>query len=539
MYIKKVLVKNYKSLKNVVIDLNPDVNIFVGSNDAGKSTVLEVLGILTTGKLNGHAFEKQLIPTLFNNDTRTVYIDDLKAKKKTAPPEIIIEAYLEGGDGAYRGTNNELSEDCEGIRVKVGMSEAYADVYRKMLKDDTVKDIPVEMYHVDYYDFSGNGIVFRYTPFMSVFIDTTKKDYGNIVERFVSDSISDNLTEQERTDIATAYRYSRQQFHDHQLIQQLNQAIKHQVVVPDREITLDLKEDAVDDWKKQMSIVVGETPFENIGFGTQNAIKIELAMKNAPQQANIVLMEEPENNLSYTNMILLVSHILESTGKQIFIATHSSYIANKLSLKNVILINHGQVASYAKLNDETQKYFVKLPGYDTLRFVLAEKVILVEGPTDELIIQRAYLDQYHHLPIEDGIDIIVVDSLAFKRYCDIAVLMSKPVVIVTDNDGNIKKNITDKYNGYIGLPLFTFIYEKDEKLNTIEPSVLAVNSENGEPTTDFREAISAKGSMKNKSYDEILSFMTNHKAEWAFRVYETENNIKYPEYIQNVIKHYH
>jgi predicted ATP-dependent endonuclease of OLD family len=32
----------------------------------------------------------------------------------------------------------------------------------------------------------------------------------------------------------------------------------------------------------------------------------------------------------------------------------------------------------------------KLPGYDTLRLILCNKAILVEGPSDELIVQKAY-----------------------------------------------------------------------------------------------------------------------------------------------------
>ena len=109
----------------------------------------------------------------------------------------------------------------------------------------------------------------------------------------------------------------------------------------------------------------------------------------------------------------------------------------------------GKIEPLAQLPQETKDYFKKLPGYDTLRVVLAEKVILVEGPTDELIIQRAYVDEYGVLPITKGIDVIVVDSLAFKRYCDIAVLLNKSVIIVTDNDGNIKTNIEDKYADYM------------------------------------------------------------------------------------------
>lgn len=539
MYIRKILVKNYKSLKDVVIDLNPEVNIFVGNNDAGKSTILEVLSILTTGKLNGFAFDRQLKSTLFNNETRAEYLAEIKKENTPELPTIILEAYFDDEDPEYSGTNNDLGEDCSGIRVEVDMSAMNAATYQKMLEEKQVEDIPVELYSVTFSYFNGNGVAFRYAPFNSLFIDTTRKDYGNIVDRFVADSISNNLTEQEITDIATAYRYSRQQFHDHDLIQQLNKSVKGQVVIPGREISIDLKEESANDWKKQMSIIVDSIPFDSIGFGTQNSIKIELAMKNASQQANIVLMEEPENNLSYTNMTLLVKHILDSKGKQVFISTHSSYIANKLSLDNVILVNQGKVASYSELNDDTKKYFVKLPGYDTLRFILADKVILVEGPTDDLIIQKAYKDTYGNLPIEDGIDIIVVDSLAFKRYCDIALLMKKTVVIVTDNDGDIQTKIKEKYSDYLSCAELTFIYEKDETLNTIEPSVLAVNSSDGIISDNFKEVISSRGSMCKKSYQEVLSFMTNNKAEWAFRVFESDKEINYPEYIQDVVKQYH
>ena len=65
MTINKLVIKNYKLIRDIVIPLNPDINIFVGENDAGKSTILEVLSILTTGKLNGYAFERQLKANLF------------------------------------------------------------------------------------------------------------------------------------------------------------------------------------------------------------------------------------------------------------------------------------------------------------------------------------------------------------------------------------------------------------------------------------------------------------------------------------------
>ena len=362
--------------------------------------------------------------------------------------------------------------------------------------------------------------------------------YRSNIVSFVSSNITDNLTEDELTNIAIAYKASRRAFHDYEVIQKLNEVIKVNAVIDGRNVSIDLREDDVDAWKKQMSLVVDDIPFEHIGFGTQNIIKIDLALRNAEKQANVVMMEEPENNLSFSNMTHLVKHILEADGKQVFISTHSSYIANKLDLGNVILVRNGTVKQYSSLPYDTKKYFTKLPGYDTLRFVLSSRVILVEGPTDDLIIQRAYKDEYGHLPADDGIDIIAVESLAFKRFADIANLINKDVVIVTDNDGNIEKSIIKKYDGYRERKNLHFYYEIDEKLNTIEPSVLEVNCEDGQPTGVFKTIISKDGSLESRDYDGILNYMKKNKTEWALRVFEADDCIKYPQYIQNVIKYF-
>lgn len=537
MVIKKIIVKNYKLLKDVNIILNPEINIFVGDNDAGKSTILEVLSILTTGKLNGFAFERQIKANLFNREIRTQFITDLAASNCVIPPSITMEAYFED-DSMYKGTNNELSEDSAGIRVKIDITETNTETYKRMLANGEVKDIPVELYGVTYNYFDGSPVSFRFSPFKSVLIDTTRKEYASLINNFVSDSISDNLTREELTALAVAYKASRRQFHEHDTIKKLNETVKKNSIIKGRSVALELREDDTDAWKKQLSVIMDDIPFENIGFGTQNAIKIELALRNAESQANIVLMEEPENNLSFSNMTTLIKHVIESTGKQVFLSTHSSYIANKLNISNVILVKEGIVKSYVTLPEETKKYFVKLPGYDTLRFVLASKVILVEGPTDDLIIQRAYKDKYGCLPSENGIDIIAVGSLAFKRFADIANLIQKDVVIVTDNDGDVTENIENKYKEYINKSNLHFYYEKDISLNTIEPSVLAVNCNHNQPTETFKRIISVNNSLISRDYNGVLGFMKNNKSEWAFRVFDALESINYPEYIKNAIEYF-
>ena len=97
-----------------------------------------------------------------------------------------------------------------------------------------------------------------------------------------------------------------------------------------------------------------------------------------------------------------------------------------------------------------------------------------------------------------------------------------------------------KYENYIDRDELTFYYEENSDLYTIEPSVLAVNCDHGEPCEGFKKTISSenRNSLKGRDYQGVLDFMIKNKTEWAFRVFEAEENICYPVYIQKVIAHY-
>ena len=43
MHIQQVTVKNFRCFENLTLNLNPDINIFVGNNGSGKSSVLDAI----------------------------------------------------------------------------------------------------------------------------------------------------------------------------------------------------------------------------------------------------------------------------------------------------------------------------------------------------------------------------------------------------------------------------------------------------------------------------------------------------------------
>ena len=277
-----------------------------------------------------------------------------------------------------------------------------------------------------------------------------------------------------------------------------------------------------------MSISLDGIPLENSGFGTQNMFKSEMFLLQNTD-VDILIIEEPENNLSYANMSVLISKLSESEGKQLFISTHSSFVANKLGLQYLQLVANKNVISFKLLSKDTYDYFLKLPGYNTLRILLANQVILVEGPADELIVQRAYVDHFDKLPIEDGIDVVAVDGLAFQRYCELASLIQKKITVVTDNDGHVEI-VRERYKKYEDL--VKLCVESNDTLNTLEPSVLEVNLDNFE---SFRAIIYLGKDILRRDAKSIKEFMTANKTEWSMRVFSSTEKINYPQYILEAI----
>lgn len=123
MRIKKVKIKNYKLFQDFTMSFNDDLNIIVGDNEAGKSTLLEAIGLALTAQIAGRSIQYELSPFLFNMGVVKKYIDGLQNNPATPLPEILIEVFLkedfEGELAQYKGTNNSERLDCAGVYFQI------------------------------------------------------------------------------------------------------------------------------------------------------------------------------------------------------------------------------------------------------------------------------------------------------------------------------------------------------------------------------------------------------------------------------------
>src|SRR5882757_5056823 len=121
MYINRVRIENFKCFKEPFnLPLNAGLNILVGDNEAGKSTILEAIHLCLTGLYNGKYARNELTEYFFNNAAVDEYKNGLNSATPAPPPEITIEVFIAGedlpmleGDG-----NSEQIKEC-GICLKI------------------------------------------------------------------------------------------------------------------------------------------------------------------------------------------------------------------------------------------------------------------------------------------------------------------------------------------------------------------------------------------------------------------------------------
>lgn len=532
MFIQRVIVKNYRCLKKANVTFNEKLNVIVGKNECGKSTLLEAVHLAMTGQLNGRPLLVELHPYLFNLDQVKAYAEALVKGEAAEPPSILIEVYLADDPSLtkLKGDNNSLGLDLPGVSLVVELNPGHAEDFRQYVADPSeIRTLPVEYYWIKWRDFADNDIInARGIPLQTSLIDASTIRNNAAANRYVVDIVKESLSSKEKVDLALSYRLMKDRFLEQPKVKSINDALAaRKGGISDKVISVSLDTSSRANWEAGIMPHLDEIPLTLVGKGEQNSVKIKLAMETSAN-SHIILIEEAENHLSYASLNELIGHISANAGsRQIFITTHSSFVLNKLGVESVLLFQRGEGLRLTDLEDKTtQDYFMKLPGHDTLRLILARRSILVEGPSDELIVQRAYERKHGRMPIEDGVDVISVNSLAFKRFLQIAVKLSRTTDVVTDNDGDVAA-LQRKYANYLTSTLVTVQYDDDEAARTLEPQLLKKNG------------LAVINAVLGKSFSDdgsAIDYMTSHKADTALRFFETDVDWSPPDYVARAIR---
>lgn len=547
MKIKRLKVVNFKKFKYQDFEFNDDVNIIVGDNNSGKSSILEAIDIVLNCCYRGKPLTNASLADIMNLESINDYLKSDKSHNNL--PLIKIEAFIDGVP-EYRGNINSENSDTQGVSITFTFDMELLNIYNKFLNEnkDNISSIPIEFYKIDWLSFSNERIRQISKPFKSLFIDPTRlhPTYGK--NQYISNILNSVLSREEQAVLGIKYRQLKESFNDDDNVKHINSDLDITNDISDKnmKIVADISGNTNLEANLQLSLDGITLPF--IGKGEQHKVQIKLAMQNKANDVNVILIEEPENHLSHMNLSSLVNFIEKKhEGKQLFISTHSSFVMNKLSLNKICLLGNGY-KKLDKIDSGTVKNLKRLPGYDTLRAVLSAKIILVEGPSDELILKKYYLEQYGKLPEEDGIDIIVVRGIGFKNYLEIVKHIEIKTNVMKDNDGDYKKNV-DSYNKcYADYNYIKFYSPTDILQYSLEPMLIETNREK---LDDY-----AKITLSTKTFniydklttlDEKIAFLKTwyngddgagkKKVNSAIRIFDSEDSILYPHFFKDVFNH--
>jgi hypothetical protein len=530
-------------LRDVDFEPRPLRNILVGPNASGKSTMLDAIGLALTGRLNGRPAAEALNPFWFNLNVVNDFFAQRRAGETVPLPTITIEIFLKDSDelqrlvGAHHSLANSTSQP--GIIFEVVPNSDFADELEGHLtrSDQDPADeseprpaggelLPTEYYLTSWRHF-GDGVLYGKPKAISTAtIDgQTIRTFAG-VDFHMKQILDEHLGAEDKAKMAVDFRTMKHDMEKKHL-SEINESLNEDnLTLGPKNFGLGMDQTRGTAWDAHVVPVIDEVPFAQSGLGMQAAVKITLAVGRNADEARVLMIEEPENHLSHTTLNQLLARIDGEAGpeQQYFVTTHSSFVLNRLGLDSLAFVTDGDVRKGFEISPESIRYFQRQPGYDSLRLVIAPRVILVEGPSDEMIVERIFADKYGELPVAMDVDVVCLRGTSFRRGLELAAALDKPCAAVRDNDGKGHDHWAGPLQAYLSDARRIFVGPV-EKGETLESQIVSANEE-----------VALRDLLSLSEDSNPVDWMTENKTDAALRIANSSESFTPPEYLSEAIE---
>ena len=549
MKISRLIIKNYRNLKDVDICLGETVAL-IGENNSGKSNLLRAvtLPFLTdessfSGKslswidINDTAKEKYYHYIIENQKSiidGTIKCADFIKEMPVVKVEVQLKADVTENyfvkDLSYSVENGEL---VYGLRYeyKPSKAEEIFKLVKHILMQETVDEISIKkvkmnLLPTEFYAYSitvpDKGSVaydtlklYKYTA-----LEAERDEFSRTKERLGSKSLVKvlqmGLSDDDKLKVEKEYNHF---FEELKTVSKMDHVINWQ------------EESELEDAKEffeHISILPNMPPMQTIlnsirlgysdaeltlqGLGYRNLILLlvlinSLMGKKNDVALNILTIEEPEAHLCINNIRLMSSFLKAFASKnksaQLFYSTHSTELINKMDLKNVIIVHEGNAFSLLQeLEEEERDYLTKNPNLDLFKLFFSKKCILFEGISEEMLI-RSYLDSKNELSDIELISFHKGYTKIIEIWKKVNSGTSNKLGIIRDYDYQDKaKKDHDKYDDGKTICVRT----TDEK--TLEPEIVKT----GDNYTILKDKYGETLGWKDMSFEEMQKAWQNAKA---------------------------
>lgn len=514
--IEKVKLHNFKRFDSLDLKLNPEMNLLIGDNESGKSTIIQGIDLVISG--SRQKVESIGLDKLFN--TNVVHSFLAGKKKYESLPKVVVELFLNEQDNfRLNGKYNSESRVCDGMAMIIEPDSDLSTEIAEVLNDPN-SGFPYEYYTVRFKTFSGDNYTGYRNYLKKILIDSSSVSSEYAAREYIKDMYKSNATRKEQAKHENQYRETKSGF-TQSYFQELNKKIC--------DYSFSIKTDTKSSLQNDITLVRDGISIDNMGMGKQCFIKTEFALRNVEdgEYIDILLLEEPENHLSHTNMQELVHKISDAHSKQKIISTHSSLICSRLDLRKAILLNSQSISvtCLSDLSGGTAKFFEKSPNNNILQLILSKKVVLVEGDAEYMLADCLFEQSTGSSMNVENIHVISVGGTSFKRYMELAKLLGIKTAVIRDNDADYESNCVDNYIDYVSDSIKVFS-DHDDARYTFEVCLYQDNK-------TICDAQFSGGHIKLQPQD----YMLKNKTESAFRLLEYhKTELVVPGYIEEAFK---
>lgn len=275
---------------------------------------------------------------------------------------------------------------------------------------------------------------------------------------------------------------------------------------------------------------------------------------------NALLVEEPEAHLhpQYQNTFFEYLNKLQQKGLQLFITSHSPTITAKSDIQNITILQkqNCQIAPFSFQNlteddfsNENRKHLRKFLDTTKSQMFFANGVILVEGIAEAILIpllSKKFLVPKIDLE-KEGVEIVNIGGVAFEHFGRLFNNKSKnkrlltKCSIITDSDPNEENPISDR--ALRALELLGENLNVTLATNTLEADLLNNSAINKRIIQEvYRKMHPLTEELKGDFNSDILMkklYSNKDKAELALELYDRlllEDSFNVPDYIKEAIE---
>lgn len=522
-HISSIHIKGYKKFQDFSISLNPEKNILIGSNEAGKSTIFEAINIVLNQQYRNA--DKSALRDLFN-------IENYRAFERNPLqenlPKIIIEIEFKL-DKQNKNTpyflgevygNLKSKELKYGIRFECKFNEDFANDAAVAIASKT---IPLEYYTLSWTTFAGHPYQPIKKPLRFLTIDTTTTNAQQSFNYYNRSLFNSVCHETQRLHIKQGFREHLEHILDKANLPSLGN---------NRTFGIDTKKVLLENI---ISIYENSIPLENKGRGMENLIKTKIALDQAPN-LDVILIEEPESHLDFITLQKMLDEIgSQRNESQIVVTTHNTMIASRLGLRNILWLSHNSILSLKNIEEKTSSFFQKVTDNSLLQLLIADKIFLVEGKAEYLLLPKFYKSITNRDIKDDNIVIISCNGITYKHYLEVAKATSKRIAVITDNDKYESRIEKAKVFNKTHELQHIFMDESTENW-TWEVSLFRLNAEILNTIIPIQNGAQYKVNGKDLAEEPVLGKMLNNKADAAFAMLKHCSDFKVPSYVQEAIK---